>query len=387
MVLSQLLLISLALQLSTGDIDYRFNYNYDTQVYDWEGNGFHGVKTAIGTSSAINTSYGLYLNGDTVKLPPNSASSSTTLKDNPSFKMRVFVRLLQGVPGTTTREIITFKSSSNTRLQLRQQSASETSSPTFEVVFMIGVQTYTEVVSGSYALSKANADKWYYFKLSLEDMGSSTLISVCVNNTGSISVSKDGHASYDWTDNYLGGFNTRGIYYRFIYTPASTGACTSSNEYFSPTALGNACSYVCPSSTLRLCDVDSYTYDTDCNDCSTSCGNYGCLENSPLTCATSSCPAWPLTNSACKTCNLGTPMCSTEPVDSQCSCGDSLYTTSSSIYSACSGIAVTTIAAANRCASCYANSSLSSESPGNCVCNAGTAEIRSTTSLECFSKE
>jgi hypothetical protein len=128
------------------EFEYSFWYNYDVQVYDWLGNGFHGQKPARGTSSAVNTPYGLYLNGQTVGLPPNTQSTSDGMEANDSFNLRLIMRYLPGGTGSTQRELISLRSNkSGTRLQLRQQSASASSSPTFELEYSMGKTSSTRV--------------------------------------------------------------------------------------------------------------------------------------------------------------------------------------------------------------------------------------------------
>jgi hypothetical protein len=286
------------------EFEYSFWYNYDVQVYDWLENGFHGQKPARGSSSAVNTPYGLYLNGQTVMLPPNTQSSSTVMKNNDDFTLRLIMRYLPGVTGTTQREIISLSNNaSGTRLELRQQIASPNSSPIFELEYQIGKTLTTRATSANYALSKTYLGKWYYFQINAGKSGkTNTEIELCVNESQQVHYTEAGTFDYDWSKNTLGGSSTKGIYYWFMYTSeASTFGCGSS-DYFVTTASGSPCSYVCPSDDYHICNTDGVTFDYDCNNCASLCGNYGCIQNNPETCWTASCPPNAMTDAGCTGC-------------------------------------------------------------------------------------
>jgi hypothetical protein len=314
--------------LGDDDIEYRLWYNYDVEVYDWNGNGAHGQKPAIGTGTAVNTPYGLYLSGKTVVLPPNSESSSKVMQDYKNFSVRLIMRYVPGVSGSVPREIISLQKGSNIRLQLRQQSANVGSSPTFELEYRVGGTTYTTPVSGSYALSK-----WYYFQISVNrhiDL-LTTDIDLCVNDSVKLSVSRGMFLDYDWDTNTLGGSGTKGIYYWFYYdhqmADYCNGSSSGSTSHFVTSASGSPCSYVCPSSDYHICNTDGVTLDYDCSNCSTSCGNYGCVQNSPLTCWTKSCPPSGRNNADCSGCYAHSwdNHASSEAHAPECKCASNYY--------------------------------------------------------------
>jgi hypothetical protein len=377
--------------LGASGSDYRLWYNYNVQVYDWQGNHYHGQKPMQGSITAVNTPYGLYLSGQTVVLPPNSQSSSTFMRDLTNFRVQVFMRLLPGVAGTVPREIISLKDGSNTQLQLRQQSASEASSPTFELEYRVGGTTYTDTVTGSYALSKPYLGKWYIFQIIVKQNGSYSDVKLCINAAETISTTKTGHFNYDWTSNYLGGVNTRGIYYRFIYDGDTEGSDCSSDVY--TTVYDSSCSYVCPNSYTLICDTDAFTFDYECKDCSTSCGNYGCMQHSPVSCWTDSCPPSDQTDQACEDCYPRSRENSNwetmQPMS--CSCDDKHYYRNyypPSCYrkykSACLDERVETVASYHyQCPYCFDHST---NNLSTCQCKSEYAEqSRTETTLECFS--
>jgi hypothetical protein len=134
-------------------ISYDFTYNYDVKVTDSSAFQCHGEKPSIGSSTAVNTPYGLYLNGGIVKLPQNTqngaACNSLTLSYS-YFSVTMFVRYLAGIAGTYPRELFTIARGSNIRLQFRQRSQLETAAPEWEVESFFGTST---AVTG-YALSE-----------------------------------------------------------------------------------------------------------------------------------------------------------------------------------------------------------------------------------------
>jgi hypothetical protein len=305
-------------------IDYRFYYNYDIQVYDWSGNNNHGVKPARGTSSAVNTPYGLYLDGLTVALPPNSQSSSTQMQSR-DLRFKLLYRYLPGVQGTVPREILSLKNGSNIRLQLRQQSASEASSPTFELEYRVGGTTFIETSNASYSLSKANTGKWYFIRIQINSAESTTNLELCINGIVSLSASKSGSFDNDWSTNYLGGVNTRAIlYFLQIYSSLSSAYCSSTGYQ---SANGSPCSYMCPSVDYLSPDTDGVTLDYEGDDCASSCHNYGCVQDSPLTCWTDSCPPTARTDAACEACYPNTRDNSSDKAEHapECKCNAGAY--------------------------------------------------------------
>jgi hypothetical protein len=324
-----LLLVSSCLGDSNNDIEYKLWYNYDIEVYDWQGKTFHGQKPARGTSVAVNTPYGLYLDGQTVVLPPNLKSSSTIMKDHDDFTLRLIMRYIPGVPGIVSREIISLKKDSDIRLQLRQQSASETSSLTFELESSVGGTPFTQIATDSYAQSKTYLGKWYYFQISVERNEGSISIKLCINDTQMISRTVSAGSNYDWSSNTLGGSNTKGIYYWFYFHDNQSDSCNGSGDtsYFVTTARETPCSYVCPSSNYLICDTDGVTLDYECDNCSASCGNYGCVQDSPSTCWTADCPPSGRTDELCARCYAGSldNHSSSSAHASECKCASDYY--------------------------------------------------------------
>jgi hypothetical protein len=194
---------------------------------------------------------------------------------------------------------------------------------------------------------------------------------VSINQQLSITRSTTGKG--DTNDNYLGGVNTHVILYRFIYTDTNLGCSTPIYDF---------------TAVPPFCNADSATYDYECNDCSSACGNYGCVQDSPLKCWTSTCPPSSYSDSTCLGCYANSHKKSGEDV-CECDTGitktaDYPLTCQSKLHSACSGALLTTLATSSSCSSCYANSI---EGGGTCVCDSGSVQLtRSTTSLTCISK-
>jgi hypothetical protein len=88
--------------------------------------------------------------------------------------MGFFVRYLPGVSGTVPREIIALRNSGGTtRVQLRQQSATNAAAPAFQLEVNFGA-TPTILTTSTYALSKLYIDIWYYFMISIVTVLSQT---------------------------------------------------------------------------------------------------------------------------------------------------------------------------------------------------------------------
>lgn len=151
-----LLCIGLFTQRCQGEeyIDYRLQYNYGTRVHDWSDKQNYGENSGFGTSQAIYTPYGLYLNQQVVKLPPNAIRSQNFVVNENRIGFLMYFRYLQGTSGNLERELLTLYNSSNKGLQLRQKQASATSNPKFEVAFVINNNNSVKEVSTTYSLSK-----------------------------------------------------------------------------------------------------------------------------------------------------------------------------------------------------------------------------------------
>jgi hypothetical protein len=111
-----------------------------------------------------NTPYG-YLDGTTVKLLVNTyRATNADIISNDDIAMSLFVRYFPGASVTFPRELINYRNAEGvTRLQLRQQSATETAAP-------------TQAFSG--LRNRGNDDndralvisKWYFFAIALHSL-------------------------------------------------------------------------------------------------------------------------------------------------------------------------------------------------------------------------
>lgn len=135
---------------------YKFTSNYYDKVLDQDSRGQHAEKPIPGTASAVNTPYGLYLDGAVVKLPPNSYVNerSALLNSYTTFTHSVFVRYLHGAVGNVPREILTLSSTLRTVFQLRQRLATENENQlVFELEAVYGSSSAV-FTSAVYSLSK-----------------------------------------------------------------------------------------------------------------------------------------------------------------------------------------------------------------------------------------
>jgi hypothetical protein len=367
-LLSVLLCCQLVLGLGVERIRYNFSNNYDTMVDDLSGNSNHGEKPAIGTATAVNTPYGLYLDGTTVKLPVNTyRETNAHMVINDDISMSLFVRFIPGAPGTFPRELITFKNGGGvTRVQLRQQSAKETAAPTFELSANFGsVSTQT---TGPYALSK-----WYFFAISNRNFD----LDMCVNGGSMLRVTSSNQSTMDFTDNYLNGSNTKAIYWSYNFIDDNSD-CSAFDSKFDTGG-----SYVLYQGGGVPCDTDSYTYDASCADCTTLCGVYNCVNLPTSLCYTTSCPLVTFNDANCLSCY---PHSQKTSGANSCSCTAGFTQTGTNplvCASTCSTVAADY--AANNCPSCYTNS-YNDAGAGTCTCNAGYFNS-SPTSVVCSSKD
>jgi hypothetical protein len=373
-----LLSVLLCCQLVFGatKIRYDFSHNYNTQVDDLTGSLNHGEKPAIGSTTAVNTPYGLYLDGTTVKLPVNTyRATSTDMNFDNDIAMSLFVRYLPGATGTFPRELITFKNAGGVpRLQLRQQSATETAAPTFElsVDFGSGVTTIT---TGPYALSK-----WYFFVITLHghSVTNDSDLDMCVNGGSTLTVHNTHDSTMDFTDNYLNGSNTKAIYYAYRFDDVDTNCLGFSSEF------DTGGSYVLYEGGGVPCNTDSYTYDASCVDCTALCGVYGCVKLSISLCYNTSCPPGTVNTANCLFCYTNSEKKTSGANSCSCMTGYTQTDTNPLVCtSPCSTVAV--VYAANNCPSCYANSY--NDAVGlTCTCNAGYFNS-SPSSVVCTGKD
>jgi hypothetical protein len=336
---------------------YTFTTPYDTQVTDLSGNNNHGVKPAIGTSAAVNTPYGLYLEGATVTLPPNSinSSASTSINSQDKFSLSLFVRHLTGVPGDVARELITLKAGSTTRLQLRQGQSVATANPLYELEVKLGSGSATTYTSGTYT-----ANRWFLFAISIN---SGTDLKICIQGQAGTTVNHPFQYLKDTTDNYLGGSNTRMIVYSFSYEDIATGCSTFDNLFDT----GGSCRDVCYQGGGIPCNVDSYTYSSTCADCGATCGTDGCVSSSPVTCNPAVCPPTTFDDASCQSCYNNSEM---NPFTTDaCSCkAGYTHTTAGPLTCTATCTPIEVAYSNNQCSACYPHSS---EDALTCKCDEG----------------
>jgi len=104
-------------------VRHSFQYNYDTDVPDLSNSYYKekSKKPASGTSGAVNTPFGLYLDGLVVELPPNGlnwGSDDQIMNYSNDFSMTLFVRLLL-IDASLSRELLTLKNGEDILIRLR----------------------------------------------------------------------------------------------------------------------------------------------------------------------------------------------------------------------------------------------------------------------------
>lgn len=346
--------------------NYKFYFNYNDQVYDWSTREQTGEKPVSGSTTAVNTPFGLYLEGTTVRLPPNAFFTSGTtdiINTYSSFSHGLFVKILPGLPGNVPREILTLASSSGLRFQMRQaQDLESASQVTFELETNFG--TSATFTSSSYSQSKPHTDKWFY--LSAQTFYNSSIdqsrSKICINQGSAFSANQAGQFPKDTVNNYLNGANTRAIYYDYEYVNIAPACTVGDSSKFTTVAAVGSCSYICFADGSIPCDADSYSYDEDCESCGSSCAEFGCVVNG-AECYTPTCPPWDYTSSTCESCYPN----SEKGTGFSCVCKAGYTTTSlhplTCYDPACDSLA--TAAAANKCSACFSNSQTSGST---CVC-------------------
>jgi hypothetical protein len=201
---------------------------------------------------------------------------------------------------------------------------------------------------------------------------------MCINGGATQTATHNHENTKDFNANTLNEAYTYAFYYSFQYEDTAN-ACSFFDNSFD---LGS-CSYVCYQGGGVPCDVNTIEYDTTCTSCGSSCGNYGCVQASPLICYNSSCPPITYTDANCLACYANSEK--TVGVDS-CSCKAGFTQTAANpltCTSSCSTVAADY--AANNCPSCYANS-YKDTGAGTCTCNAGYFNS-SPTSVVCTGKD
>jgi hypothetical protein len=187
---------------------------------------------------------------------------------------------------------------------------------------------------------------------------------MCINGGATQTATHNRVSTKDFNANTLNEGSTYAIYYSFQFENTAN-ACSFFDNSFN---LGGSCSYVCYQGGGVPCGVSTIQYDSTCTSCGSSCGNYGCVQASPLICFTSSCPPITYTDANCLACyansakTVGVDSCSclagyTQTVADPLTCGGSC-TTLAAIYTAA------------LCSTCYSNSYTDSGA-GTCTCNTG----------------
>jgi hypothetical protein len=190
---------------------------------------------------------------------------------------------------------------------------------------------------------------------------------LCINNVQKYQVTQAIGLPVVQVDdnNYLGGPYTRAIYYAFeLWSTYRT--CSDFAYSFSA---GPACDYVCYNGGTVPCAADSPTFDAQCNDCGSSCGNYGCVQDSPVSCMSSSCPPSTFSDATCESCYTNSRM--NDASSCTCDIGAATLTTSPlscgcKVYIVCTGL-LSDVGARGKCSTCFTNAD---NSGASCLCNA-----------------
>mmetsp|Transcript_16031 Transcript_16031/g.29373 ORF Transcript_16031/g.29373 Transcript_16031/m.29373 type:complete len:400 (+) Transcript_16031:956-2155(+) len=347
---------------------YKFNHNYGNLVHDWSLNNLHAENSHVGSQSAVNTPYGLYLSGVQLKLPPNSHTSSKQLSASESFHISLFVRLLPSL-GNGNGEVMSFLDPNLQGLQLRQLGGQTTS---FELVYQAGGAPNPRQFFKDY-----EAEKWYLFSIDVFSLNAqSTEITLCINGAKAFAYKETGLLKKDWEHAYLNGGNTRAIYYRFEFDDTYYSyPCAMGSYVIVSKQLGG---YVYPDKRTSFYEVSSFNYDIEGKPCS-ECGNYGCIK-APSTCMSPLCPPWPYDDSRCNYCY---PHSNSNKSGTGCECIPGYYRSQAHplVCLPCEEARVSSVAAKAQCSSCYSHSY---NSKHTCECSYGfTATTMTPTELIC----
>jgi hypothetical protein len=363
--MSKLLLLCALLVQSTTKIKYLFTYNYDTLVQDLSGNGNHGKKPASGSSTAVNTPYGLYLDKKSVTLPPNAyggIGTSNALTSSQSFASSQFIRYLPGNSGTIERGLMSFSDSTGaSKLKLMQAPAPATSPPVFELSVKFSGPA-TSIQSSAYNLSKLYLDQWYFFVVSIDSHSPTTDATLCINGGTALTATHNSPNTQDFSTNKLNGLSTKAIYYSFQFEDTSQ-PCSFFDGSFD---LGS-CSYVCFEGGASPFSFDTYQYDATGTDCGASCINYGCVNSAPLECYTSTCPPPVYDDANCSSCYANSVK--TTGADS-CSCRSGYTQTAVHPLTCVCPSSVSTAYSNSICSSCFPHS-IQDTTAGTCSCDSG----------------
>jgi hypothetical protein len=377
----RLLALCALLVQSTTKIKYLFTYNYDTQVQDLSGNGNHGEKPASGTSGAVNTPYGLYLDKQSVQLPPNSYAGTglnNVIASSQDFSCSVFLRYLAGT-GLLYSELLSFESPGFPfplhYLSIVQPLDLLNYLPSFRLLANFVLTPSYLTSSDPFTLSKAYLDKWYFFVVSVDSSTFTSDVQMCING-GTARTMTHFSNSQDFTNNRLNGSNTKAIYYSFQFEDTAQPCNFFDGEF----DLGS-CSYVCFEGGAAPFDVDKYKYDANGSDCGANCGDYGCVNSAPLECYTSTCPPVTYSDANCSSCYANSLK---TPGSHSCLCKGEYTQTAAYPLTCDCPTSVSTVYSNAICSNCFLHS-IEDTTAGTCSCDSGYFNSAST-SVVCSGK-
>jgi hypothetical protein len=263
-------------------IKYTFTENFDVLVVDTSGNLNHGTKDAPGTTLAVNTPQGLWLDRMQVHPPPNSKVSYINYSSPLTFTL--FFRVLES--NYSTNDWTLFEIRSSYFVTVLKLSKRKSPSPSaFDFLIRLGTTDYTRT-SGVYPLGKSYIGEWLFAAvvLSYDVVSYSTTCSLFINDSQEISFTQQGaFGVFTATDrNSLGGFDTKGFFYEFRHYDSALSLADMKDVLFK--AGSSSCSgyaYACFVGLSNFCRVSSFDYDNNCAQC-LGCSPYGCRDEGQI---------------------------------------------------------------------------------------------------------
>jgi hypothetical protein len=252
-------------------------------------------------------------------------------------------------------------STGKNKLKLLQVPALETSPPVFELIVKFSGPA-TSIQSSAYNLSKLYVDQWYFFVVSIDSHSPTTDATLCINGGTALTATHNSPNTQDFLSNVLSGGNTRAIHYSFQFEDTAL-PCSFFDDGF---GLGS-CSYVCFEGGATPMNIDTYQSDTIGTDCGASCGNYGCVNSSPLECYTSTCPPAAYDDASCSSCYADSVK--TTGADS-CSCRSGYTQTAAHPLTCVCPSSGSAAYSSNICSSCFPHS-IQDTTAGTCSCDSG----------------
>jgi hypothetical protein len=193
------------------------------------------------------------------------------------------------------------------------------------------------------------------------------LLKLCINGVQKYQGTDPTYAPIlqDDDNNYLGGPYTRAIYYTFelwlLYSNCP--------DFWYSYSTGAACDYVCYYGGAVPCAANTHTFDAECQDSGASCGDYGCVQDAPVSCMTSTCPPSTFSDATCESCYTD----SRRYDASSCACdiGAATLTTiplscACKVHVVCTGL-LSDVGLRLKCSSCFPHAYNYGYS---CLCNA-----------------